>query len=89
MRSDIDQVGPDELSEALEEELLALRERASADLELTQLGMAIGIISHEFGASVRSVRESLRQLKPWADKNPALFQTYSGMKASFEHLDGY
>ena len=39
---------------AVEEELLALQERAEADLELTQLGMAVGIIDHEFQATIRS-----------------------------------
>src|SRR5262249_32854636 len=36
--------GVNETSEALEEEVLALRERVEADLELTQLGMAISVI---------------------------------------------
>ena len=47
--------------------LLALRERSEADLELTQLGMALTVINHEFENSIRAVRTSLRRLKSWAD----------------------
>ena len=80
--------GP-ELVEALEEELLALRDRMEADLALTQLGMAIEIINHEFGAAIRSVRTGLRQLKTWADKNPNLRQLHESLRTSFDHLEGY
>src|SRR6266568_1839185 len=80
---------PDELTEALEEELLALRERADADLQLTQLGMAIDIINHEFSASIRTVRGAIKRLKTWADRNAALGSVYTDLRASFDHLDGY
>lgn len=80
--------GP-ELVEALEEELLALRDRMEADLALTQLGMAIEIINHEFGAAIQSVRTGLRQLKTWADKNPNLRPLHDGLRTSFDHLEGY
>lgn len=80
--------GP-ELVEALEEELLALRDRMEADLSPTQLGMAIEIINDEFGAAIRSVRTGLRQLKTWADKNPTLRQLHESLRTSFDHLEGY
>lgn len=74
---------------AVEEELLALQERADADLELTQLGMAIEIIDHEFRATIRSVRNNLRRFRAWADVNEQLADVYHGIRVSFEHLDGY
>ena len=74
---------------AVEEELLALQERADADLELTQLGMAIEIIDHEFQATIRSVRNNLQRLRAWADVNEELADLYHGIRVSFEHLDGY
>jgi signal transduction histidine kinase len=80
--------GP-ELVEALEEELIALRDRMEADLALTQLGMAIEIINHEFGAAIRSVRTGLRQLKAWADKNPNLRPLHESLRTSFDRLEGY
>ncbi|MEI2697566.1 MAG: ATP-binding protein [Microthrixaceae bacterium] len=72
-----------------DEELIALRARADSDLELMQLGTAIQIINHEYIGSVRSMRENLRRLKSWADRNDALNHVYQDLRASFDHLDGY
>ena len=49
-------IGDADMTAALEEELLAVRERAEADLQLSQLGMAIEIINHEFGSAPRQLR---------------------------------
>ena len=78
-----------DVAEATEEELLAFQDRAEADLELTQLGMAIEIIDHEFQATIRSVRSNLRRLRAWADVNEELREVYHGIRVNFEHLDGY
>jgi len=80
---------PGEGAGALEEELLSLRERSNIDLELAQLGMAVEVISHEFGGTVRSMRRNLRRLKAWADVNADLEPVYTDLRTSFEHLDGY
>ena len=74
---------------AVEQSNVALKEQAAADLQLAQLGMAIEIISHEFGAAIRSVRSGLRSLKAWADVNDELMALYQGIRGSFDHLDGY
>jgi len=74
---------------ALEEELLALREQAALDLELTQLGMAINIINHEFTNTITSIRTGLRRLQAWGESNPRLGAVYQNLRASFDHLDGY
>ena len=74
---------------AVEQSNVTLREQAAADLQLAQLGMAIEIISHEFGAAIRSIRSGLRSLKAWADVNPKLMSLYRGIRGSFDHLDGY
>ena len=86
---DGDLIGTAETTEALEQEVLALRERRDADLELAQLGMAIGVINHEFEATIRAVRSNLRRLKGWADVNEDLQHLYNGIRSSFDHLDGY
>ena len=75
--------------EATESELLDARERADLDLEMTQLGAAIEVINHEFDASIKAVRSSLRRLKAWADLNPGLQGLHDDIRTSFEHLDGY
>ena len=74
---------------AMEEELLNLQERAEIDLELTQLGMAIEIIDHEFQAVIRSIRNNLRRFHAWADVNEQLADVYQGLSAGFDHLDTY
>ena len=78
----------DELA-AIEQSNIALKEQAAADLQLAQLGMAIEIISHEFGAAIRSVRSGIRSLKAWADVNHELMSLYQSIRGSFDHLDGY
>lgn len=81
--------GGTEVVEALEEENLALRERAESDLELAQLGMAIAVISHEFESTVRSIRNGVLRLKGWADANRELRDLYRRISYDFDHLDGY
>jgi signal transduction histidine kinase len=75
--------------EAMEEELIALREQRDVDVGLAQLGMAVGIITHEFGASIKGVRHNLRRLKSWSDVNEKLRPLYVNLRTSFDHLDGY
>lgn len=75
--------------EAVEQSNVTLQEQAAVDLQLAQLGMAIEIISHEFGAAIRSVRSGLRGLKAWADANRELKSLYQGIRGSFDHLDAY
>lgn len=77
------------LVEALEEELIATRERAEEAFNIAQLGMAVEIINHEFGASIKGVRQSVRRLRTWADANEKLKVVYEDLQNSFEHLDGY
>ena len=74
---------------AVEESNIALKEQAAIDLHLAQLGMAIEIISHEFGAAIRAVRSGIQGLKPWADLNSELLPLYQNIRNGFEHLDGY
>ena len=78
-----------DILEATESELLDVRDRAEMDLEMTQLGAAIEVINHEFDASIRAVRSSLRRLRAWADLNPSLRELHDDIRTSFEHLDGY
>lgn len=79
----------EDVTGAIEEELIALQERAEADLELTQLGMAIEIVDHEFQATIRSIRNNLRRFRAWADVNEHLSEVYNNIRVSFDHLDGY
>ena len=79
----------DQISDALSEELDELRERVQADVELSQLGLAVGILHHEFSSTVKSIRSSIRDLKAWSEVNDKLEGVYNNIKVNFEHLDGY
>ncbi|NOH20900.1 ATP-binding protein, partial [Vibrio cyclitrophicus] len=79
----------DQITSALSEELESLRDKVNVDVELSQLGLAVGVIHHEFNSTVRSIRHSLKDLKAWSDVNEDLDGVYKNIKINFEHLDGY
>ncbi len=78
-----------DMTEALEEEIEVLRDRVNSDVELSQLGIAVGIIHHEFNSTINSIRRSIRDLKAWSDVNESLDGIYNNIRINFEHLDGY
>lgn len=78
-----------DITTALEEELILLKEKLEADLELSQMGLAVGVIQHEFNSSVKSIQTELRSLKAWADVNQGLQGIYDHIKLNFDHLNGY
>ena len=84
-----DDLGQLDQMEALEQRSLALEEQADMDMQLTQLGMAIEVVNHEFNASVKTIRDNLKSLGAWADVNQDLQGLYGNLRTSFEHLDGY
>jgi signal transduction histidine kinase len=73
-------VSGQDLESALEEQVFELRDRLDSDVELTQLGMAVGIVNHEFRGTILSIRNNLRTLKAWADVNSELQEIYSGIR---------
>ena len=79
----------DQIAEATSEELEVLRERLQTDVELSQLGLAVGIVHHEFNGTINSIRHSISDLKAWSDVNENLEKVYKNIKINFEHLDGY
>lgn len=79
----------DQISDAMSEELEDLRSRLQSDVELSQLGLAVGILHHEFNSTVGSIRRSLKDLRAWSDVDEKFETTYNNLRANFEHLDGY
>lgn len=79
----------DQIEDSLSEELESLREQVQADVELSQLGLAVGIIHHEFNSTITSIRHSLKDLKAWSDADENLEGIYRNIKVNFEHLDRY
>ncbi len=84
-----DALDRDEVQGALETELEDRRERDLESMQLAQMGMAIGIVHHEFQSVIRVVRQNVRRLKGWADRNSALSGLYEDISRSYSHLDGY
>ncbi len=78
-----------QITEAIEEELEETKERMFADVELTQLGLAVNIVHHEFNSTVNSLRNGIRDLKRWADVDDKIESTYKNIRTNFEHLDSY
>ena len=68
---------------------MELQNQMTTDVELSQLGLAVSIIHHEFNSTVRSIRDSIKDLKAWADVNDKLEGLYLNIRTNFEHLDGY
>ncbi|MBO6306885.1 MAG: ATP-binding protein [Paludibacteraceae bacterium] len=79
----------DQIEDSLSEELENLKEQVQADVELSQLGLAVGIIHHEFNSTITSIRHSLKDLKAWSDADENLEGIYRNIKVNFEHLDRY
>ncbi len=80
---------PAEMMEAVEERMLALEEQAEQDFEMVQLGLAVAIINHEFGAAIKQVRRSVQELGQYSRRSDGLRPIYESIKTSFEHLDGH
>lgn len=79
----------DQIVDTMSEELEDLRTRLQSDIELSQLGLAVGVIHHEFNGTINSIRHSIRDLKAWSDMHEDLESIYKNIKINFEHLDGY
>ena len=82
-------VTSDQVRDAMAEELEELRNQLSTDVELSQLGLAVGVIHHEFNSTITSIRHSLKDLKAWSDVDQNLEGIYKNIKVNFEHLDSY
>jgi signal transduction histidine kinase len=57
--------------------------------DFAQMGMAVGILQHEFEHAASGIRMALGELKPWAERNPPLLDVYRRLRSHIEHLDGY
>ncbi len=78
-----------DINDSLENELEELRGQINADVELSQLGLAVGVIHHEFTSTAQSIRENIKGLKGLSDVNEKYDTLYKNLRANFEHLDNY
>lgn len=79
----------EDITQALQDKVIDLEDKMINDVELSQLGQAVGIIHHEFSSTVNSIRDSIKDLKAWADVNDRLEGLYTNIRTNFEHLDSY
>ena len=77
------------LAAAVDEEIVELREQSDLQLEWAQLGMALGIVEHDFRVTVGNIRRDIRRVRSWAKKNPQMVRLYEDLNRDFEHLDNY
>lgn len=78
-----------DINDALEDELEELRGQINVDVELSQLGLAVGVIHHEFTSTAQSIRENIKGLKALSDVSEKYDALYKNLRANFEHLDNY
>lgn len=78
-----------QLTEALESEYEHLKEVNDQNSEMVHLGMAIGIIHHEFKGNILGIRNALKDMQLWANKNEKLNAIYQDIRTGFDHLEGY
>lgn len=78
-----------DINDALENELEELRGQINADVELSQLGLAVGVIHHEFTSTAQSIRQNIKDLKSLSDVNEKYDTLYKNLRSNFEHLDNY
>lgn len=78
-----------DIAEAYAEEVESLRDKLDSDLELSQLGLAVSAIQHEFQHTTTTIRKQIRRLKAWADLNEGIEDIYKIFSSNFEHLDNY
>ena len=74
---------------AMDERMIALEEQADEDFEMVQLGLAVAIINHEFGAAIRNVRSNIQELGFLSRGSKSIRPLYDSIRSNFEHLDGH
>lgn len=79
----------DATTAALESASESYREQLDTYVELAQVGMALGVVQHEFINTVKGIRNAIRKLKPWAAGTPDLRVLYDNLRVGFDHLDAY
>ena len=74
---------------ALEESVERLKEQLEFQSDLAQVGMAVGILGHEFNHTVAEFRDAVHELKDWAEGTDELRPLYGRLRRAFEGLEGY
>lgn len=79
----------DDATAALESQSEAYRAQLDDYAELAQVGMALGIVQHEFQSTANSINDAISRLQPWSRANKDLAKLVRDVSGGFEHLEGY
>jgi signal transduction histidine kinase len=80
---------PDDVTSALEDSNRELTEELEDSLHWAQVGMALGIVQHEFTGVVTKIKRGINQLGPWAKGTPELGELFGDLRTGFSHLEEY
>ncbi|MBS4068035.1 MAG: sensor histidine kinase, partial [Sulfurimonas sp.] len=80
---------PDDVTSALEDSNRELTEEMEESLHWAQVGMALGMVQHEFNGVVRKIKQDIGQLHPWAKGTPVLRELFNDLRTGFSHLEEY
>lgn len=78
-----------ETTAVLESQAEGLREQLDAFAELAQVGMALGIVQHEFTSTANAINDAIAKLQPWGRANPDLAGLVRDVRGGFDHLENY
>jgi hypothetical protein len=79
----------DDATAALESQSETYRSQLDDYAELAQVGMALGIVQHEFQSTANAINEAISKLQPWSRANADLANLVRDVSGGFEHLEGY
>lgn len=78
-----------EMTALIETRAEGYREQLDAYSELAQVGMALGIVQHEFSSTTIAIHDAIAKLQPWGTSNPALASLVRDVRGGFDHLESY
>jgi hypothetical protein len=78
-----------EMTALIETRAEGYREQLDAYSELAQVGMALGIVQHEFSSTTIAINDAIAKLQPWGTSNPTLASLVRDVRGGFDHLESY
>lgn len=87
--SDENTTSSTELVAILETQYEHLQEQHEKNLQLAQLGMALGVLGHEFNSNILSIKRGLNDMQPFAARSERFKDIYERVRIGFDHLDAY
>jgi signal transduction histidine kinase len=81
------EIDEDSLVGWYKEEYEKIEKKVEAMHELSQLGMAIEIIDHQFNVLYAEIDQAIRFFKQFSDDNPKIEYNYRQLRQAFDHLE--